>query len=89
MQIPSEHDDGAEVIDEQVESTDELADEAVDRASAQTGVASVDQVLDSLDALDEQPVEEHVAVFEQAHERLRGALDAPASSIPAALRPDA
>jgi hypothetical protein len=40
-----------------------------------TGVAVVDDVLASVQALDGRPVEEHVAVFEQAHERLRRALD--------------
>jgi hypothetical protein len=48
---------------------------AGDRA---TGVGEVDAVLASLDGLAERPVSEHVAVFEQAHERLRRALDAPA-----------
>jgi hypothetical protein len=43
-----------------------------------TGVAEVDAVLASLDGLADRPVAEHVAVFEQAHERLRRALDAPA-----------
>ena len=43
-----------------------------------TGATSeVDAVLASLDTLQERPVAEHVAVFEQAHERLRRALDAP------------
>lgn len=42
-----------------------------------TGVAEVDAVLVSLDVLADQPVDEHVAVFEQAHDRLRRALDAP------------
>lgn len=42
-----------------------------------TGVAEVDAVLASLDGLDDTPVADHVAVFEQAHERLRRALDAP------------
>ena len=32
-------------------------------------------VIAAVRALDGQPVEEHVAVFEQAHERLRRALD--------------
>lgn len=40
-----------------------------------TGVPAVDDVLASVQALDDRPVEEHVAVFEQAHERLRRALD--------------
>jgi hypothetical protein len=37
----------------------------------------VDEVLASLDELDDQPVAEHVAVFESAHRRLRDALDEP------------
>jgi hypothetical protein len=43
--------------------------------SALTGNRAVDDVLESLDALDEAPVDEHVAVYENAHEQLRGALD--------------
>lgn len=79
MQIPSEDDDATEVDDT-----------ASDDAATRTGVESVDHVLDSIDGLDELPVEDHVGVFEAAHERLRGALDAPTQpSIPAALRPDA
>ena len=42
-----------------------------------TGMAEVDAVLASLDGLADRPVAEHVAVFEQAHDRLRRALDAP------------
>jgi hypothetical protein len=42
-----------------------------------TGLPEVDAVLASLDGLADRPVAEHVAVFEQAHERLRRALDAP------------
>jgi hypothetical protein len=49
-----------------------------------TGNPVVDSVLDSLRELDNLPVSEHVAVFEAAHERLRGALsdagDPPADS---------
>lgn len=89
MQIPSDHDEGLEVIGEDVEPAEEVGDAGPDYSATRTGVDSVDQVLDSLDGLDELPVEEHVEVFEQAHERLRGALDAPNPSIPAALRPDA
>lgn len=40
-----------------------------------TGVAAVDAVLASVQGLDERPVAEHVAVFEQAHDQLRRALD--------------
>ena len=40
-----------------------------------TGLASVDTLVESVAALEDRPVEEHVAVFEEAHERLRRALD--------------
>lgn len=43
-----------------------------------TGVDAVDSVLAMVSDLDALPVEEHVAVFERAHEQLRRALDAPA-----------
>ncbi len=43
--------------------------------SLRTGNAAVDRVLDSLDSLDGAPVDDHVAVFERAHEQLRSALD--------------
>jgi hypothetical protein len=41
-----------------------------------TGVEEVDDVLDSVDGLESRPVDQHVAVFEDAHDRLRSALDA-------------
>ena len=41
-----------------------------------TGVASVDEVITAVEELEERPLEEHVGVFETAHERLRRALDA-------------
>jgi hypothetical protein len=40
-----------------------------------TGLASVDAVVESVAALEDRPVEEHVTVLEQAHEQLRRALD--------------
>ena len=43
-----------------------------------TGTPEVDAVLEDVEAVAERPVTEHVAVFERAHERLRGALDRPA-----------
>lgn len=43
----------------------------------QTGNEAVDEVLAEVVAVADQPVQEHVAVFEQAHERLRSALDSP------------
>jgi hypothetical protein len=39
-----------------------------------TGNLAVDEVLELIDALHDAPVSGHVAVFESAHERLRGAL---------------
>lgn len=40
----------------------------------ETGHPAVDEVLNSLDRLDDAPIEEHPAVFERAHETLRSAL---------------
>lgn len=61
-----------------VETSDELGDETSDDTSDRsTGIAEVDAVLASLDGLADRPVADHVAVFEQAHDRLRRALDAP------------
>lgn len=40
-----------------------------------TGLAEVDGVLDSVGALEDVPVAEHVSEFEKAHETLRRALD--------------
>ena len=40
-----------------------------------TGLASVDSVVESVTTLEDRPVDEHVAVFEAAHEQLRRALD--------------
>lgn len=51
-------------------------------AAAETGNAAVDGVIASLAGLVEVPVSEHVALFERAHEQLRGALDAPAGPKP-------
>lgn len=42
-----------------------------------TGVADVDAVLEAVEELEGRPLEEHVAVFEDAHGRLRRALDDP------------
>jgi hypothetical protein len=57
-------------------TTDATPDRPVryDAAPEQTGNPAVDAVLESLERLDDTPVSEHVAVFESAHERLRGAL---------------
>ncbi|KRF15284.1 hypothetical protein ASG90_11205 [Nocardioides sp. Soil797] len=53
------------------------AEESPGGSTERTGNHAVDRVLDSLDELAGKPVDEHVAVFERAHEQLRGALDGP------------
>jgi len=45
-----------------------------------TGVAAVDEVVAMVDAVDQRDLADHVEVFTQAHERLRGVLDAPDES---------
>ena len=42
-----------------------------------TGSPTVDAVLSAVEELEERPIEEHVGVFETAHEQLRRALDTP------------
>jgi hypothetical protein len=51
-----------------------------------TGLVDVDAVLASLSTLDELPVADHVAVFEQAHESLRRTLAGAGQDSPAAGR---
>jgi hypothetical protein len=41
-----------------------------------TGVETVDRVLAEVAALADSPVDQHVQVFERAHDQLRRALDA-------------
>lgn len=52
----------------------DLGDDLPAPVSTETGHAAVDEVLRSLSALDAAPVDDHVAVFEQAHEQLRRTL---------------
>ena len=57
-------------------SLGDMSETAADNAEpVRTGVAEVDAALDSIAALDDTQVEDHPAVFEAAHERLRRALD--------------
>jgi len=58
---------------EQPEPHDRAAEDGSPSAEL-TGNEVVDDVLRSLETLGDRPVEEHVAVFESAHERLRAAL---------------
>ena len=54
------------------EPTPDVAD-APERV--RTGEDRVDAVIASIEGLVDRPVDEHVAVFEQAHDELRRALD--------------
>jgi hypothetical protein len=63
--------------EEAAEAAQEFAQEFAQEIAEpeRTGVEEVDAVLESVEGLEGTPVDEHVAVFESAHERLRGALD--------------
>ena len=50
-----------------------------DPDEARTGDPELDALLDQVASLDDRPVDEHVAVYEAAHEQLRTALDPPES----------
>jgi hypothetical protein len=69
-----------EAVSDHVEHTHETsAEEAAEHVAApaaveRTGNGAVDEVLRSLEGLEERSVAEHVAVFEAAHEALRSAL---------------
>lgn len=54
------------------------ASDTVEPPSVRTGVGAVDAVLVAVEQLDDVAVSEHAAVYEQAHDALRRALDAPA-----------
>jgi hypothetical protein len=69
--------------DEPTEHTGaEESAEITSPAAERTGHEAVDSVLDSLDALAGTPVAEHVAVFEAAHDRLRGTLATAGDNTP-------
>ena len=54
-----------------------------DGEQVRTGVPEVDAVLADVESLAGRPVEEHVEVFERAHETLRRALDVASPTDPA------
>ena len=60
----------------------ERSEPATDVEVEGTGNVDVDTVIDSLGGLDDLPIGEHVAVFEQAHESLRASMAAPAGLPP-------
>jgi hypothetical protein len=65
----SEHEERAEEP-----TTDQSGALEEDGVAELTGLEAVDGVLRSLETLEGRPVDEHVAVFESAHETLRAAL---------------
>ena len=61
-----------------------------DAEPVRTGLDDVDTVIAAVQGLEERPLEEHVGVFETAHELLRRALDgqeAPAAPTDEQPRP--
>jgi len=56
---------------------DESGPEAEPVEPVRTGVERVDAVVDAVSGLADRPVDEHVAVFESAHDELRRTLDSP------------
>ncbi len=69
-------------------SAADAAESTSDASPLRTGNRRVDAVLESLEGLPDMSAEEHVPVFERAHEELRGALDAPADEASAAGVPE-
>ncbi|HEU4515313.1 MAG TPA: hypothetical protein VFR87_19550 [Nocardioidaceae bacterium] len=69
-----QHDSSPEPSDHLVDAA--LTDDAgpQEEPAQMTGHPAVDEVLQSMQGLQERPVEEHVAIFEAAHEKLRAAL---------------
>lgn len=68
-----------EVADDEATTrvTEDLV-EAIQRADqVRTGLPRVDDVIEQIAGLDDRPLSEHAAVFEEAHERLRRTLDDP------------
>ncbi len=59
------------------QATPEVTDDAEQPADEpiRTGVERVDAVVDAVAGLENRPVDEHVAVFESAHDELRRTLD--------------
>ena len=59
-----------QAIPETSDAAEQPADEPI-----RTGVERVDDVVDAVGSLADRPVDEHVAVFESAHDELRRTLD--------------
>lgn len=74
-------DPSAEQPAEDAAADDLAVTEAPEAARLETGDPRVDAVLEDLDALHDLPVADHAPVFEQAHDRLREALDPDRESV--------
>ncbi len=61
---------------------DHLDDDGMSPEPVRTGVGDVDTVIAAVEGLEERPLEEHVGVYETAHEQLRRALDTPSPTEP-------
>ncbi|MCD4536490.1 hypothetical protein LRP67_20555 [Nocardioides sp. cx-169] len=74
--VHHEHDAGDQPGHRPGEPSDrEVSDDLWEGERVRTGDARVDSVLAEIEDLRDRPVEEHVAAFEQAHDKLRRALD--------------
>jgi hypothetical protein len=71
------HESAGELADEPTGEVEGEPVEAPAEEPLRTGVERVDAVVDAVSGLAERPVDEHVAVFEQAHDELRRTLDSP------------
>lgn len=69
-----QHDPSDEPRDEMAEAAPADDDPLMVKPVEMTGHPVVDEVLRSMQGLQDRPVEEHVAIFEAAHEKLRAAL---------------
>lgn len=78
--LPAETVDAVSDSDGDVERREALLEDTPEEVAArapgivETGNPAVDEVIASLEGLDNVPVDEHVALFEQAHEQLRRTL---------------
>ena len=52
-----------------------MSEDTAESGGVRTGLEQVDAVIAAVEELEERPIEEHVGVFELAHEQLRRALD--------------
>jgi hypothetical protein len=76
---------GTEVSGDVIDDLEATLDET---ERVRTGLTGVDSVVDDVARLAGEPVEEHVAVFESAHERLRRTLDDPELDAESDIEPD-